>query len=214
MVSIPAGSFWMGCVTGERGCSRDEKPRHQVSLGEFWISKYEVTQKQWEALMGDNPSYFSSCSTCPVEMVSWNEAKEFISKLNSLTGKSYRLPTEAEWEYAARGGENNFYSGSKNIEAIAWCGDNSKLKSHPVGQKRANAFGLYDMSGNVWEWCEDWYGNYTNRSQRNPKGPSTGIGHLIRGGAFSSLPKDCRVSLRNYSEPWGRAADLGFRLAS
>ncbi|GAB1448169.1 hypothetical protein MASR2M44_11750 [Bacteroidota bacterium] len=216
MVSIPAGSFWMGCSEGDNECYDDEKRIHQVRLNGFKMSKYEVTQVQWEAIMGTNPSNFQGCSNCPVEQVSWNEAQKFIKKLNSLTRKNYRLPTEAEWEYAARGGEqNDKYSGSDDIGAVAWyyAYDNSGSKTHPVGQKQANGYGLKDMSGNVWEWCNDWYGDYSSNSQNNPQGPSTGANRVYRGGSCYTYARSCRVSNRSSNSPDYRYGNLGFRLA-
>jgi formylglycine-generating enzyme required for sulfatase activity len=216
MVYVQGGTFTMGC-TSEQGsdCDDDEKPSHRVTLSSFSIGKYEVTQEQWQAVMGSNPSYFKG-DNLPVEMVSWNEVQEFIVKLNQKTGKQYRLPTEAEWEYAARGGaqsRNYKYSGSNNIADVAWCKDNSGDKTHPVGTKAANELGIYDMSGNVREWCSDWRGSYSSNQQQDPKGPSSGSDRVIRGGSWLSSASDCRVSIRNVDKPTFSISFLGFRLA-
>jgi formylglycine-generating enzyme required for sulfatase activity len=217
MVYVAGGTFTMGC-TAEQGddCFNGEKPAHQVTLNDYYIGKYEVTQAQWKAIMGNNPSHFKGCDNCPVERVSWHEIQEFISKLNQKTGKNYRLPTEAEWEYAARGGKQSKgykYSGSDNADEVAWYDDNSNYETHPVGQKAANELGIYDMSGNVLEWCSDWYENYANASQTNPKGSSTGSLHVNLGGSWYSSVRNVRVSARDGDIPNNHNADLGFRLA-
>jgi formylglycine-generating enzyme required for sulfatase activity len=217
MVSIEGGTFTMGCTPEQGGdCTFIEKPVHQVTLNNFSISKYEVTQSQWRAVMGANPSYFKNCDTCPVEQVSWNDIKTFLSKLNALTGMNYRLPTEAEWEYAARGGNRSGgykYSGSNAVGAVAWNADNSKDKTHPVGKKSPNNLGLYDMSGNVWEWCYDWYGIYDKRPQNNPIGPAIGVSRVERGGGWSTKARYTRLSFRNGNTPDNRNILVGFRLA-
>ncbi len=216
MVLVKGGTFTMG-ATSEQGsdCDDDERPAHQVMVSNFYISKYEVTQKQWFEIMGTNPSNFKG-DNLPVECVTWNEVQEFIQKLNAMTGKNYRLPTEAEWEYTSRGGSRSKgykYSGSNTIGNVAWYDGNSGGKTHPVGQKIPNELGLYDMSGNVWEWCSDWYGNYGSGSQTNPKGPSSGPGRVNRGGSWCSGARSCRVSNRYDYYPGVRDFDLGFRLA-
>jgi formylglycine-generating enzyme required for sulfatase activity len=218
MVYVQGGTFTMGC-TSEQGndCYDPEKPTHQVTLSSFYINKYEVTQALWSAVMGSNPSRFKGCDQCPVEKVSWNDVQEFIRKLNAMTGRRYRLPTEAEWEYAARGGRNSRgykYSGSNNPGQVAWFSDNSSIKTHPVGQKQANELGLYDMSGNVWEWCSDWYGGYSSQSQTDPKGPSSGSYRVDRGGGWSSVSRSIRLSSRGSNRPENSDDDLGFRLVS
>lgn len=174
MVWVEGGTFRMG-ATSEQGSDAwgGEKPVHSVTLSGYYIGKTEVTQALWKAVMGSNPSEFKG-DNLPVEQVSWDDCQEFIRKLNSLTGQHFRLPTEAEWEFACRGGNNSCgykYSGSNDIDNVAWYFDNSGHKTHPVGTKAQNELGIYDMSGNVWEWCSDWYGNYSSGAQTNPKGP-------------------------------------------
>ena len=218
MVSVEGGTYTMG-ATAEQGsdAEADEKPAHKVTLSSFFIGKYEVTQEEWETVMGSNPSN-SKGAKRPVECVSWDDCQEFIRKLNALTGKQFRLPTEAEWEYAARGGDRSRgykYSGSDNIGSVAWLYDNSGNTTHPVGQKQANELGLYDMSGNVWEWCQDRYGEnyYGSSPSQNPKGPSTGSDRVNRGGCCSNYAGYCRVSYRASVVPFFRNFNLGLRLA-
>ena len=211
---VAGGTFTMGDTFGD-GYS-DELPTHQVTLSDFYIGKYEVTQGQWVAVMGSNPSYFSACGLdCPVNSVSWNDIQTFITQLNQLSAKSYRLPTEAEWEYAARsGGQHEEYSGGSNVDAVAWYGNNSNLAPHQVGTKQANGLGLYDMSGNAWEWVNDWYGAYGSSSQTNPTGPTTGSDRVLRGGGWGGDASDARAAGRSYDSPGARSYNLGFRLAS
>ena len=216
MVFVKGGTFTMG-ATAEQGsdASSNEKPTHSVKLSDFYIGKYEVTQAQWKAVMGTNPSNWKG-DNLPVENVSWNDVQEFITKLNAQTGKKYRLPTEAEWEYAARGGNQSKgykYSGSNSISNIAWYDANSNKMTHIVGQKSPNELGIYDMSGNVWEWCQDWLGNYNSSFQTNPTGPSSGSYRILRGGSWSYVARTCRVSIRGYSKPADRYNRHGFRLA-
>jgi formylglycine-generating enzyme len=219
MVFVKGGTFTMGCTAEQGNYGDDEKPAHQVTVSDFYMGKFEVTQKQWREIMGTNPSYFKNCDDCPVEQVSWNNIQEFIKKLNQKTGKKYRLPTEAEWEFAARGGVETHgraskkYAGSNNIDDVAWYSENSNSKTHPVGQKQPNELGLYDMSGNVWEWCSDWYGSYSSGSQTNPQGPSSGFDCVIRGGSWDCYPQPCRVANRNYYSPDDRNLNIGFRLS-
>jgi len=232
MVFVKGGTFTMGC-TAEQGndCLDREKPAHQVTLSDFYIGKYEVTQKQWREVMGasaslSNPSYFNGCDDCPVEQVSWNDIQEFIKKLNQKTGKKYRLPTEAEWEYAARGGSTSSastssafatkYAGSNNIDEVAWYISNSGGKTHPVGGKKPNELGIYDMSGNVWEWCEDdWHDNYNGAPANghawvdSPRGSA----RVLRGGSCYFYYGYCRVSDRHRDTPDSRYDNYGFRLA-
>jgi formylglycine-generating enzyme required for sulfatase activity len=173
--SRAASSTW-AVPANSRTAIDDEKPVHPVTLSDYYIAETEVTQAQWKAVMGGNPSGFKGCDDCPVDQVSWNDAQEFITRLNARAGSPrYRLPTEAEWEYAARGGANSRgyqYAGSNDISEVAWYDDNSGSETHPVKGKKPNDLGVYDMSGNVWEWCSDWYGNYSAASQTNPQGPS------------------------------------------
>ncbi len=181
------------------------------------MQKTEVTQELWEAVMGSNPSSFKGCPNCPVEQVSWDDIQQFISKLNAKTGKKYRLPSEAEWEYAARGGKKSKgykYAGSNEIEAVAWYDENSEDKTHPVGQKSPNELGIYDMTGNVWEWCSDRYEEsyYSSSPGNKPQGPASGRYRVFRGGSWKFLPEYCRVSDRISYYPDFRYNDLGFRL--
>jgi formylglycine-generating enzyme required for sulfatase activity len=216
MVRVRGGTFTMGCTVEQGGdCASDEKPSHQVTVSDYYIGKYEVTQKEWREVMGDSPSNFKNCDNCPVEQVSWEDIQQFLTKLNAKTGKTYRLPTEAEWEYAARGGASSrgyAYSGSNNLDEVAWYYYNSGNKTHPVGQKKANELGLYDMSGNVWEWCADWKGAYSSGAQTNPKGPSTGAFRVLRGGGWNAGAEACRSASRNSYYPVSRADLIGFRL--
>ncbi|MDD6784574.1 MAG: formylglycine-generating enzyme family protein, partial [Prevotellaceae bacterium] len=187
---------------------------HQVTLSSYYIGETEVTQALWAVVMGNNPSRFKGDNN-PVEKVSWNDCQEFISKLNSLTGQKFRLPTEAEWEYAARGGNKSRgyqYSGSNNLDDVAWYYGNSGSKTHIVKTKQPNELGIYDMSGNVWEWCYDWKGDYSSGSQTNPKGPSTGSSRVGRGGCWGSGARGCRSANRGNGAPVYRNDDLGLRL--
>ena len=194
----------------------DEKPAHSVTLSSYYIGKTEVTQELWQAVVGSNPSYFKG-NRKPVEKVSWEDCQTFISKLNSLTGKNYRLPTEAEWEFAARGGiksKGYKYSGSNTLGDVAWYLNNSGDTTHDVGTKSPNELGLYDMSGNVWEWCNDWYKSqyYRNSPSNNPTGPSSGTCRVIRGGSWNDIARYCRSSNRYGSTPGSRDDSLGLRL--
>ena len=217
MVKVAGGTFQMG-GTSEQGSNADddEYPVHSVTLSDYYIGQTEVTQELWEAVMGGNPSFFTGDNQCPVEWVSWEDCQEFIKKLNRLTGKNFRLPTEAEWEYAARGGNKSKgykYSGSNNPDAVAWYGNNSGDKTHAVATKQANELGLYDMSGNVREFCQDWYGKYSSRSQSNPKGANAGIGRVLRGGSWNDIARGVRVSYRGGITPGDRDLIFGLRLA-
>lgn len=215
MIPVEGGTFMMGATEEQGGDASDrEKPAHQVTLGSYAIGKYPVTQALWKAVMGNNPSYFKG-DDLPVEKVSWDDCREFIKRLNKLTGKTFRLPTEAEWEYAARGGQKSKgykYSGSNNIDEVAWYGANSGSKTHPVGQKKPNELGLYDMSGNVWEWCHDWFGDYPSVPQTNPTGPTGGSGRVCRGGSWNGFARFSRVSIRFRYLPVNRFIYLGLRL--
>ena len=215
MVYVSGGTFTMG-GTSEQGSDADdsEKPTHSVTLSSYYICKYEVTQALWRAVMGSNPSYFKG-DNLPVESVSWNDCQTFINRLNSYTGRNFRLPTEAEWEFAARGGNYSRhykYSGSNYISDVAWYGDNSGDRTHPVGTKQANELGLYDMSGNVWEWCSDWYGSYSSYSQTDPIGPNNGSNRMDRGGCWGNFAKRCRPAYRSYGTPGYRDHGRGLRL--
>ena len=216
MIFIEGGTFIMG-GTEEQGndCSDNEKPAHKVILKDYYISKYLVTQKQWKEIMGSNPSHFIESEENPVESVSWDMIQLFIKKLNEKTGKKYRLPTEAEWEYAGRGGKKSVgykYSGGNNIDEVAWYCDNSSKKTHKVGAKKANELGIYDMNGNVWEWCRDIYGMYISDNQINPTGAKYGLYHIFRGGSYRCLSNSCRISFRYYAPPDFCYSNIGFRL--
>ncbi|MBR4365349.1 MAG: formylglycine-generating enzyme family protein [Bacteroidaceae bacterium] len=245
MVQVDGGTFEMGCTANEDSLDRndrilqllvkDAKPVHAVTLSTYMIGETEVTQELWEAVMGNNPSHFKGAKN-PVENVSWDDCKSFIEKLNLLTGKSFRLPTEAEWEFAARGGNKSkdfVYSGSDTLNDVAWFWRNSgdkylndddnrpiwkrtkenQARTHPVGSKKPNILGCYDMSGNVEEWCNDWYGNYKSSKQNNPKGPNRGIHRVIRGGDCYSEERWCDVSIRSHYLPYKPHGYTGFRLA-
>ena len=215
MVRVEAGTFTMGATPEMKYPFDSEKPAHKVTLtNDYYIGKYEVTQALWQAVMGNNPSKFKG-DNLPVESVSWNDCQEFISKLNSITGKTFRLPTDAEWEYAARGGKKGRgyqYSGSNNISDVAWYTDNSGSKTHAVGSKQANELGIYDMSGNVYEWCQDWKGSYSSSSQVNPIGANSGSYRVNRGGGWFSTARYCRSSYRYDYTPGYRYYNLGLRL--
>ena len=215
MVRVEAGTFTMGATAEMKDPFSDEKPTHGVTLAnDYYIGKYEVTQALWKAVMGNNPSYFKG-DNLPVERVNWDDCQEFISKLNGITGKTFRLPTEAEWEYAARGGNKSRgyqYSGSNNLSEVAWYKENSGYKTHAVGTKQANELGIHDMSGNVLEWCQDWYGEYNSSSQLNPTGANSGSYRVRRGGCWFDLARYCRSSSRRSFTPGGRDNDLGLRL--
>lgn len=226
---IPAGHFMMGALERDGDADDDEKPRHRVEISRsFLMGKYPVTQALYESVMGDNPSRFKAFSR-PVETVSWFDAIRFCNALSEKEGidcvytidgedvsidlsrNGYRLPTEAEWEYAARGGEEQLYAGSDNPDEVGWYRDNGGRETHPVGQKKANAFALYDMSGNVWEWCWDWYGEYTAPGSTDPVGPSKGYSRALRGGSWGSSASSMRSAFRGNSNPGSSAGGLGFR---
>ena len=204
MVHVQGGTFTMGRTSSKAyWCDDSDQPAHQVTVGSFYICKYEVTQKLWKAFMGNNPSW-TKADNMPVEWVNWVTAQKFIHKLNAFSGKKFRLPTEAEWEYAARGGNrshNYLYSGSDDINAVAWWKDNSGDKLHPVGTKRPNELGLYDMTGNAYEWCSDWQEPYQSGAQTNPKGPQTGDWRVMRGGNQSSSESESGVMTRSQCMP-------------
>ncbi|MBO6051417.1 MAG: SUMF1/EgtB/PvdO family nonheme iron enzyme [Bacteroidales bacterium] len=224
MIYVEGGTFTMGC-TSEQGsdCYSHEKPSHQVTLSDFCIGETEVTQALWKAVMGSEPSYngwwtneYGRGDSYPAYRVSWDDCQEFILKLNALTGKTFRLPTEAEWEYAARGGNKSKgykYAGGNVIGDVAWYDDNGSSTTHPVKGKQPNELGLYDMSGNVWEWCQDWKGDYSSSSQTNPTGPSSGSYRVRRGGSWNYDAGYCRVFYRGYEYPVNHLEYLGFRLS-
>jgi formylglycine-generating enzyme required for sulfatase activity len=230
LVLVPGGTFTMGCTSEQKDCESNEQA-HQVTLSDFYIGKYEVTQKLWTEIMGENPSNFKSGDNYPVERVSWDDVQTFLSKLNTkYPNRNYRLPTEAEWEYAARGGgkavlfgngkntldpkEANFNGKEDYKKSYSVTGE-YRNKTTPVGSFIPNALGLYDMSGNVWEWCSDWYGSdyYKNSPATNPQGPTSGSYRVFRGGSWCSVPLGCRVAIRYNGTPGDRSNVFGFRLA-
>jgi formylglycine-generating enzyme required for sulfatase activity len=212
---IPPGSFLIGSPPSEKGRFENEV-QHRVRLTRgFWLGVYPVTQKEWNMVMGSNPSHFKGDDR-PVEQVSWEDCQEFCRKLGKREGKTYRLPTEAEWEYACRAGTTTaYYFGDKQalLDEYAWYSGNSGSQTHSVGQKKANAWGLYDMYGNVWERCQDWYEEYPRSEQVDPSGPSGGSYRVFRGGGWSSSGLDCRSARRNGYSPGDRFTYLGCRLA-
>ena len=227
MVFVQGGTFTMGC-TGEKECEDNEKPLHSVTISSFYIGKYPVTQKQWQLVMGTTQSQhrekddtsaklYGEGDNYPMYYVSWDDTQEFIRRLNKATGKQYRLPTEAEWEYAARGGNKSRhykYSGSNNIDSVAWYTDNSRRIIHPVGTLLPNELGIYDMSGNVWEWCLDWFGAYSSSPQRDPIGKYTSSipCRVLRGGSYRGEPFQCSVYRRFDDTPSHDYSSYGFRL--
>ncbi len=217
MVPVEGGTFTMG-ATSEQGSDalEGEYPAHQVTLSDYYIGQTEVTQALWKAVMGSNPSNRKG-DNLPVEYVSWDDCQVFIQKLNQLTGKQFRLPTESEWEYAARGGRKSRgykYAGGNNIGSVAWYYDNnSGNRTHTVATKQANELGVYDMSGNVWEWCSDRYGDYRSSSQSDPQGSSSGYFRVYRGGGCYDFARYCRVSIRFLDTPDLRDNYLGLRLS-
>lgn len=217
MVYVKGGTFTMGATSEQGGDAYEwEKPAHNVTLSDYYIGQTEVTQQLWQAVMGNNPSLFTGDSRRPVEQVSWDDCQNFIRELNRITGQKFHLPTEAQWEYAARGGSKSShskYSGSHSIDYVAWYDGNSGDKTHPVATKQANELGIYDMSGNVWEWCADWYGTYGNNAQTNPTGPTSGQSRVLRGGSWYSNARLCRTSNRGNYDPTRRILNYGLRLA-
>ncbi len=212
LVAIPAGSFTMGSSV-----ENDEKPAHSVTIKTpFSIGKYEITQAQWIAVMGKNPSQFSG-EDRPVERVTWDEAVRFCQKLSSATGKKYRLPTEAEWEYACRAGSTSTYcygDEEASLQRYAWFEDNGRRQTHAVGSRKPNAWGVCDMHGNVWEWCSDWYGAdyYGSSPTEDPAGPAAGENRVLRGGSYGSDPLGCRSSNRFFATPDQRYFASGLRV--
>ena len=216
MVRVKGGTFMMGANKGDRQAFDDETPAHQVTLSDYYIGETQVTQALWQAVMGENPIGFLRGPNRPVANVSWDDCQEFIKKLNSLTGKSFRLPTEAQWEFAARGGNKSKgykYAGGDDLDKVAWYNRDSSGLTHRVAQKTANELGLYDMTGNVWEWCQDWYDDYSDAPQTDPEGPETGSCRVCRGGSWRSYATYCRVSSRTFNMPTFAISDYGLRLA-
>jgi formylglycine-generating enzyme required for sulfatase activity len=220
-VLIPAGTFTMGSPDSDRNANNDEKPAHQVTISKpFYMSKYEVTQAQWKAVMGNNPSRFKDKPEHPVENVSWHDVQAFIKKLNAQgNGVSYHLPTEAQWEYAVRAGHQGVYSfgdDAAKLGEYAWYDQNSGGETHPVGTRKPNAWGLYDMHGNVWEWVQDWYDEdyYHNSPKVDPQGPDAGADRVYRGGGWGNAALVARSASRLWSHPGVRDDDLGFRCLS
>ena len=216
MVAVDGGTFMMGASDDAAEAYDNEKPAHKVTLSSYSIGKTEVTQALWIAVMGNNPSNFPDDTSCPVEMVSWNDCQTFINTLNQMTGKSFRLPTEAEWEFAARGGNKSHgytYAGSNNINEVAWFYSTvTCTHTFPVASKAPNELGLYDMSGNVSEWCQDYYGNYSANEQTNPTGPVSGSYRVYRGGGWSGTTTACRVTFRSYGSQANKYYYNGLRL--
>ncbi|HLP52799.1 MAG TPA: formylglycine-generating enzyme family protein [Chitinophagales bacterium] len=214
MVRVKGGSFQMGTLNGVKS----ERPVHEVKVGSFAIGKYEITQAQWQAVMGSNPSHFKGCDNCPVEEITLAEVDSFISKLNRISNSNYRLPTEAEWEYAALGGplsKGYCYPGSDSLEQVAWMVDNAGKKTHPVGQKKPNELGLYDMSGNVWELCSDyWNAAYYKTSPAvNPRNDTKAVFRVTRGGSWRSGEERCYSKARNFNAyDHYRKENFGLRL--
>ncbi len=231
-VAVKGGRFLMGSPANEKDAYESEKPQHEVMLSDFYIAKTLVTQQQWREIMGDNPSGFKHCDSCPVEQVSWEDAQTFIARLNEKTGLTFRLPCEAEWEYAARGGHKAplgegremlhagqyKYAGSDDLDAVGWYGDNAGDKTHPVATKQSNELGLYDMNGNVLEWCQDWFSeNYYADCKKagvvnDPRGPENGSYRVLRGGSWLSSAQRCRSAARGSNEPGYCISRIGFRL--
>lgn len=223
---IPRGTFRMGSLEEENGRDDDEGPQHEVEISRgYWLGETPVTQAQWQAVMGGNPSEFKGAEN-PVEKVSWEECGEYTAKLNAMMpGLGARLPSEAEWEYACRAGTTAAFNNGADctkpegedpaLSKLGWYGENSGHSSHAVGQKRPNDWGLYDMHGNVWEWCEDWFGSYGKREELDPTGPETGDGRVVRGGCWDGYARCCRSACRNWGHPSDRFnGRLGFRLAA
>ena len=215
MIKVDGGTFTMGGTYEQGNSYGDEKPTHQVTLSTYYIGETEVTQELWTAVMGKNPSWHKG-DILPVEQVSWKDCVKFIERLKKLTNRIFRLPTEAEWEFAARGGNKSnctMYSGSDDIDEVAWYGENRIQNTNPVKTKKANELGIYDMSGNVSEWCNDWKGAYGSDVQINPIGPKSGNKRVCRGGGTNCSSWSCRSSYRDEYAPGYKNNYLGFRLA-
>ena len=212
MIPVPAGEYYMGSNKG----SSYEEPVHRVSVKAFRIAQFQVTQKQWQNVMNTNPSYFKGCDECPVEKVSWNEVQQFIARLNKISGQGLRLPSEAEWEYACRStGNSERYCGGNIAKSFAWYFDNSSRKTHPVSEKRANSLGIYDMSGNVWEWVQDCWNPTYKDAPADSKAWLTGQckSRVLRGGSWDNKDYEMRLSYRNWDNVDKQDFTYGFRLA-
>lgn len=217
MIPIEGGTFTMGATEEQtEDANEDEYPAHEVTVSSFYMSQIEVTRQLWLEVMGTTPGNFSSNLCRPITHVSWDDCQEFITKLNERLHRSFRLPTEAEWEYAARGGKlshSYLYAGSNDIDEVAWYGGNpSGNISHNVAMKKDNELQLFDMSGNVREWCQDYYGPYSSEPQTDPTGPESGYYHVFRGGSFTDRAAWCRVSNRLYNSSNTTSYYIGFRL--
>jgi formylglycine-generating enzyme required for sulfatase activity len=213
MIAVKGGSFLMGSTINELGRSNDEI-QHLVTLSNFYVGKYAVTQDLWQLIMGNNPSSFKGYNL-PVETISWDDCQFFLQRLNQLTGKRYSLPTEAQWEFAARGGTQSkgyIYAGSNNVDEVAEYKGNNNNTTKPVGGKKPNELGLHDMSGNLWEWCQDWKSVYSTVPQSNPPGPSSGSLRVRRGGSWGNEGQRCRAAGRGYDSPSRRNYAIGFRV--
>ena len=225
MVKVHGGTFQMGAANGDTGAYDKDKPQHSVTVSDFYMCKYEVTQELWQTVMGSIPSGEAAWtdnkgkgSKYPAYNITWQECQTFIAKLNEMTGLHFRLPTEAEWEYAARGGQSSqgyLYAGSNTLNNVAWYGNNSSDKTHEVMKKSPNELGLYDMTGNVAEYCSDWFENYTSAAQTNPTGPASGTVRVRRGASYSiTFAKNCRITCRSTREPNVYSSTDGFRLVA
>lgn len=217
MIAVDGGSFVMGSPENAPGAERDEFPAHKVTVSSFYMAETEVTQELWTAVMGNNPSGYTDDAQLPVESVTWNDCQQFIAKLNEITGGSFRLPTEAEWEYAARGGNRSkgyVYCGSDTLANVGWYKDNAEERPHKVKLLAPNELGLYDMSGNIWEWCSDWMGDYTAEDAVDPQGPAEGRARIVRGGSWLVDAAVCRPADRSSGAPRGGGCIVGLRLAS
>ena len=216
MLPVDGGTFTMGSKEGDSGAESDEFPEHKVTVSSFMLAETEVTQELWMAVMGNNPSGYNDDALLPVESVTWVDCQNFIAKLNELTGASFRMPTEAEWEYAARGGRYSrgyVYSGSDTLANVGWYKENAGERPHRVKQLRPNELGLYDMSGNIWEWCSDWHAGYEAAEQIDPQGPQEGRTRVVRGGSWLVDAAICRPADRSSGAPRGGGCIVGLRLA-
>ena len=216
MIAVEGGTFVMGSAENAPGAESDEFPAHKVTVGNFNLAETEVTQELWMAVMGNNPSGYTDDAQLPVESVTWVDCQQFISKLNEITGDSFRLPTEAEWEYAAKGGNRSkgyLYCGSDTLANVGWYKDNAEERPHNVKLLAPNELGLYDMSGNIWEWCSDWHGNYTAEDAIAPQGAAEGKTRVVRGGSWLVDAAICRPADRSSGAPRGGGCIVGLRLA-